>query len=148
MDRTRKMMFKKIIKTKQLEQEKSFFSIDLMKHESGFLYVEIDQEFKLTQKRASIKINPLILSDIIQTLQEFYEELPKNLDIHKKHITNEDQEIIVNRYLKGVSLVDIALQFDQNIDFIKMILRNKNIEITNNKYEYPRWKKYYRRKRK
>ena len=140
---------KTILETTQLEFDKSDFLIDLVEHENGQLYVEIVQTILNTNKKPeTIKINPSVLSDIIKVLQNYQAKLPKESKLEIKHITEIDQEKIQQNYLKGVSIKDLAMQFDQKPELIEMILRNKGIEIVENKLPKPKfWRKNYKRKR-
>ena len=143
---------KTILETTQLEFDKSDFLIDLVEHDNGQLYVEIVQTILNTNKKAeTIKINPSVLSDIIKVLQNYQAKLPKESKLEIKHITEIDQEKIQQNYLKGVSIKDLAMQFDQKPELIEMILRNKGIEIVENKLPKPKfWRnnKNLKRKRK
>ncbi|MDO3694733.1 hypothetical protein QVZ41_07755 [Wenyingzhuangia sp. chi5] len=140
---------KKILETTQLEFDKSDFLIDLVKHDNGQLYIEIVQTILNTEKKSeSIKINPSVLSDILKVLQNYQTKLPKESISEIKHITEFDQKKIQERYLKGVSIKDLALQFDQTHELIEMILRNRGIEIVENKIpKYRYYKKNYKLKR-
>lgn len=134
---------KTILETTQLEFDKSDFLIDLIEHDNGQLYVEIVQTILYSNKKAdSIKINSSVLSDIIKVLQNYYAKLPENSKLDIKHITELDQKKIQERYLKGVSIKDLAMQFDQTSELIEMILRNKGIEIVGNRFSKPKfWRK-------
>jgi hypothetical protein len=134
---------KKIIETTQLEFNKSVFLIDLIKHDSGLLYIEILQTiFEDVNQAHSIKINPVILSDIIKVLQNYHAIIAKNTDVYSKHLTEDIQQKIQDRYLRGVSIKDLVLQFDQSKELIEMVLRNKGIQIDTIKIPQPRyWKK-------
>ncbi len=135
---------KTILETTQLEFDKSDFLIDLVQHDNNQLYIEIVQTIiDSNEKAESIKINPTVLSDIIKILQNYQAKLPKNSDFENKHITEIDQEKIQERYLKGVSIKDLATQFDQSRDLIEMILRNRGIEIVSN--ELPKTKFWYKK---
>jgi len=140
---------KTILETTQLEFDKSDFLIDLVKHDNGQLYIEIVQTILNTKNKSeSIKINPSVLSDILKVLQNYQAKLPKESISVIKHITELDQNKIQERYLKGVSIEDIALQFDQTHELIEMILRNRGVEIVENKIPKSRYyKKNYKRKR-
>lgn len=140
---------KTIIETTQLEFDKSDFLIDLVKHDNGLLYIEITQNIiDSKNEKNSIKINPTVLSDIIKVLQNYQAKFPKKPDLKNKHITDLEQQKIQERYLKGVSIKDLAMQFDQTSELIEMILRNKGIEIVENELPKPKfWKKNYTRKR-
>ena len=137
---------KEIIETTQLEFDKSAFLIDLVKHESGSLYIEIVQTINNNSKDGqTIKINPSVLSDFIKILQNYEAKIPGKIDHHTKHITEEDKQKIQDRYLIGVSLKDLALQFDQSEELIEMVLRNRGIQIISN--EIPkviRWRGWKR----
>jgi predicted RND superfamily exporter protein len=144
---------KTILETTQLEFDKSDFLIDLVEHENGQLYIEIVQTILDTNKKAeSIKINPSVLSDIIKVLQNYQAKLPKESKLEIKHITENDQEKIQSSYLKGVSIKDLAMRFEQTPELIEMILRNKGIEIVENTLPKPKFwrnnKNWKKRKRK
>ncbi|MEN8857088.1 MAG: hypothetical protein ABF260_03385 [Flavobacteriaceae bacterium] len=143
---------KTILETTQLEFDKSDFLIDLVEHDNGQLYVEIVQTILNSNEKAeTIKINPSVLSDIIKVLQNYQAKLPKESKLEIKHITEIDQEKIQKNYLKGVSIKDLAMQSDQKPELIEMILRNKGIEIVENKLPKPEFRrnnKNWKRKRK
>lgn len=44
-------------------------------------------------------------------------------------MTDEEQQKIQARYLKGISTQDLAMQFNQPEEVIEMVLRNKEIYI-------------------
>jgi len=140
---------KTILETTLLEFDKSDFLIDLVKHENGLLYIEIIQSIIDSNiEKSSIKINPIGLSDIIKVLQNYQGKIPNQTDLKNKQITDLEQEKIQERYLKGITVRDLAMQFDQTIELIEMILRNKGIEIVGN--ELPKQKfsrKSYQRKK-
>lgn len=131
---------KTILETTQLEFDKSDFLIDLVEHENGQLYIEIVQTILNTSKKAeSIKINPSVLSDIIKVLQNYQIKLPKESKLKIKHITEIDQEKIQSSYLKGVTIMDLAMRFEQTFELIEMVLRNKGIEIVENTLPKPKF---------
>lgn len=134
---------KTIIETTQLEFDKSDFLIDLVKHDNGKLYVEIVQTILDSNKKSeSIKINPSVLTDIIKVLQSYQTRLPQKSELDIKHITEIDQQKIQSNYLKGVTIKDLAMQFDQETELIEMILRNKGIEIVENTLPKPKFWRY------
>jgi hypothetical protein len=135
-----------IIETKQLEFDKSTFLLDLVKHSNGNLYVEIIQTINNNETvQSSIKINPSVLSDIIQVLQYYESKTRKRKNIESDYLTKDENKKIIDRYLKGVSIKDLSLQFDKSEDLIEMILRNKEIKIVSQ--EIPK-KKYWRKRKK
>lgn len=135
----------KIIETTHLEFSKSAFLIDLIKHDNGKFYIEILQSIDAGNKsEQSIKINPSIAEDIIGVLYDYLNQIPKDQIQLRDYLTESNQQEIKRRYLKGVNILDLAIQFDQTEDDIKSILRNKKIPIVSNKP----FKKSYWRKRK
>ncbi len=131
---------KEILETTQLEFTKSAFLIDLVKHDSGSLYVEIVQTIYESQKGGqSIKINSSILTDIIQVLQNYHAKMPDKTTTNSIHLTETDKQKIQDRYLKGISVKDLALQLDQSDELIEMVLRNKGIQIVSNQAPKPIW---------
>lgn len=138
---------KEILETTQLEYGKSSFLIDLVQHKKGVLYIEILQSINSFQpQQHQIKINPSILSEIIKTLQNYQAKIPKEQIQIQKDLTDEDQEKIISYYLKGVSIKDLAIQFDQTEELLKMVLRNKNITVISDvkpkkRYWKRKWKK-------
>ncbi|CAZ97533.1 MULTISPECIES: hypothetical protein [Zobellia] len=140
---------KTILETTQLEFDKSNFLIDLVEHSNGRLYIEIVQTILNTNKKSkTLKINPSVLSDIIKVLQNYQAKLQKESNPELKYITESDQEKIQQNYLKGVSIKDLAMLFDQKPELIEMILRNKGIEIVENTMPKPKfWRNYKNRKK-
>ena len=131
------MIMKEILETIQLSNNKSSYLIELIGHDSGVKYVKI--EHILGQERSTININPKNLTDIIVVLNNYKTKIDRNLTLVKNNdekIPNEIKEkadLIQNRYLKGVSIKDLAMQFDCEENLILMILENREIEIVSNK---------------
>ena len=121
-----------IIKTTLLEYDKSSFLIDLVKHKGGAVYIKITQTIQQKSGiplQTELKINPSLLDDILEVLSAYEREIPaKQLD-RKGALTKENKKSIENRYLKGVSIKDIALQFNCAKELIEQILTNRNIVI-------------------
>lgn len=140
---------KEIIETIQLEYDKSNFLIDLARHTNGKLYIEILQTIQTKDEKGiqhQIKINPSVLSDIIEVLQNYLEIVPKHQLRTQQSLLKNDKEEIQGRYLKGVSMEDLAIQFDCPKNLIENVLRNRGIAIVSNKIPKP--KRWFRRKRK
>lgn|SRR5690554_737119 len=149
---------KTVIETTQLEFDKSDFLIDLVKHDNGKLYIEIIQTILDSNKKPeSIKINPTVLLDIIKVLQNYQAKLPQKSELELKHITEIDQQKIQNNYLKGVTIKDLAMQFDQetelnrndykkqrNRNCRKHIAQTKILETQNEQKKTKTIKKYER----
>ncbi len=119
-----------ILKTKLLEFDKSAFLIDLVRHKNGQLYVAVTQTISKGQKyHQAIKINPSVLPELIETLKKFQQEIDYKPPKQPDHFSGADKEKIRERYLKGVPIKDLALQFDKPENLIEQVLRNMEIEI-------------------
>lgn len=139
-----------IIKTTLLEYEKSAFLVDLVKHSNGKLYVMINQtiqEEEMLNKR-TVKFNPSIITDIISVLSSYQffitskQIIKKSVRLNSRYLTEPKKAAIQTRYLKGISIEDLAMQFDCKPGLIEEVLYNNGIEIVNNKLPKS---KYYRR---
>lgn len=124
---------KEILKTTQLEFDKSSFLIDLIELNTEKIYIEITQTINAEKKDVQIiKINPTILSDILDVLQKYQSDISDRNIARKLILTEKEQTKIQDRYLKGVSINELAIQFEETEENIEMILRNKGIEIESN----------------
>ncbi|TAF76119.1 MAG: hypothetical protein EAZ53_04250 [Bacteroidetes bacterium] len=123
-----------IIKSIMLEYEKSSFLIDLIKHESGYKFVKITQKIYESKITNELNINPTILTDLISVLEQFKNEI-ENISQQNSlsYFSDQRQKSIIDRYLKGVTIEDLALQFDCSVEIINQILYNKGIKIVDNK---------------
>ena len=137
------------LQTTLLEYDKSTFLLDLVKHSNGILYVSVQQTIHLDKDKSEIhkiKINPTILPDIIEVLNQYRGKLPINKITVRNYFSTERIQEIIKRYLKGgVKIKHLALQFDCSEEIIEQILRNKGIEIMNN--DISKRVKFWRRKR-
>lgn len=137
---------KKILETKQLEFNKSTFIIDLVQHSNGSSYIEILQRIHHQSSDGQrIKINPSVVMDIINVLLEYQEKIPKKQLNEVLHFTEQDKKNIQDRYLKGISAKELAMQFDTTKAIIEMILRNQRIVVMSD--VVPDKKKYWRKRR-
>src|SRR5690606_4094280 len=120
---------KNVIETTLLEFDKSNFIIQLVEMNFGTPYIEINQTINAENSVVSLKLNPAVVSDIIKVLQNYYAKIDQKYTGLRTFISDDDQQKMVKRYLKGDSIQDLALQFDQSPELIEMILRNKNIVV-------------------
>jgi hypothetical protein len=121
---------KKILVTKQLEFDKSTLLIDLIKLDSGSVYIEILQRIHdEILPGQTIKINPSILMDIVDVLLAYHEKVPKKQVEGFLHFTESDKKNLQARYLKGVAIPDLAMQYGASEPIIEMILRNRGIVV-------------------
>jgi len=88
---------KEILETTHLEFDKSSFLIDLAKHDTGILYIEITQMVNEKNTSHVIKINPIILTDVLRVLQNYQEKISHLDKIQSKYLTGEDHEKIQSR---------------------------------------------------
>ena len=133
-----------ILKSTLLEYEKSAFIIELVEHNSGNQYIKIQQTIsdENSEKLRAIKLNPALLADFIKVLATYQGIIPDTYtpqfaileDITKsKYLSIEQQSEVRRRYLIGVSIADLSLQFDCSESLILNILTSAGIEIVSNK---------------
>lgn len=119
-----------ILKTKILEFDKSIFIIDLVKSYSGKQYIKLKQNYLENNSFQEIKINDFVLKNIIVELQNLQKLINEpSFKVHKINLEVSQQKEIVNRYLKGIKLKDLELQFDCKKEDILKILRLYEIVI-------------------
>jgi len=136
-----------IIDTVLLEYGKSTFILELVKYQNNIKYVQIQQIIHNQENDGIInklKINASILSDIIEVLSNYQKELAKQPNIDVTYFSEERKKEIIKRYFKGVSIPDLALQFDCSNNIIEQIIRNQGIEIIDNKR--PKAQKYFKKR--
>ena len=93
--------------------DKSFFYINFMKPVSGENYVTVEQTMANNYRKQKIKIKVPDLPAIISTLQAYQNDMVNSdSDICNNFLSVEQQELVIGRYLKGISVDDLALQFD------------------------------------
>lgn len=139
-----------IIQTTLIEFDKSSFLIDLIKHDSGKLYIEIQQTIHIGKdnwERQRIKINPSILDDILIILNNYRKKLSIEKKNSKSYFSEEKKKEIITRYLKGIDIEDLALQFNCSKNIIEQVINNAGLEVVSNKLP-PKRKKFrkYRRR--
>ena len=139
---------KTILETTQLEFDNNDYLVDLVKLDNDRFFIEIEQTIFDKNIKRKIKIDSSILSDLIKVLQNYHAKLPKESKFEIKHLTDVDQEKIVQSYLKGVTIKNLAMQYGQDVALIEMILRNKDLEIVENTLPKQKfWRNNKRRKR-
>ena len=134
-----------ILLTKFLEYEKSTFLIDLVKIENQKYFIQLAQTIRQPDKVPTtniLKINQIVLKEIINTLNTFQESIEEMLNHSTENdgasyfLSEKNKTEIQNRYLRGVSIAELAVQFDCNENLLEQILRNKDIAIVNQKIPY------------
>jgi hypothetical protein len=122
------------LKSTLLEFEKSSTYINFIKPFSGENYIAVEQTMVNNNITQKIKINISDLPQIISSLQMYQKELSDpDSDICKNFLSKEKQQSVVKRCLKGISIPDLALQFNCTIETISSILSRNEIEMENEK---------------
>jgi hypothetical protein len=153
-----------ILKTTLLEYKNCTFIIDLVRHSGGKTYIRLEQRIHddVTNRRSTIKINPLVLKDLQQVLDAYQKliptgqenspnkRFPSDISTHNfdaKGLTQKDKLAIKQRHLKGVSIQDLTLQFNCKADLIKHVLHSQHIVIEDNTPAKSRYYKKFRKKK-
>jgi hypothetical protein len=119
----------KLVRSNKLQFEKSNYFIQIYKQENDYEYIKIIQNIGNDIKN-SILINPNNLDEIIDTLIRFREEITLNQTIDDKYfIKEEDKKVIINTFLKGITIKDLSLQFRYKEAAIRELLVKNDIEI-------------------
>ena len=134
-----------ILKTTLIEFEDSSFIIDLVQNDNNEQFIQIFQTIQneSIHKKPEIKMNLSHLGELLEVLSSYQALMTKE----KLPFKNSNRLAIQNRYLRGVSIADLAVQFDCKPELIKQILRDGNIEIVD--YKIPRsYHRKFKRKKK
>lgn len=67
------------------------------------------------------------------------------MDHSALYFSDQKQQSLIERYFKGITIEDLALQFNCSIKIIHQILFNKGIPIVDTKM--PKWDRNFRYKR-
>ena len=122
---------KTILATKQIETGAKSYIVDLLTNEKSSYWVEIIQNQEALENCSRIIIDQNVLSETIKTLQDFYSKLELVFKNDKVHVGVTEKNRIIQYYLKGVSIKNLALQFGVPSLLIEQILRNNDIPIVN-----------------
>lgn len=142
----------KVINTFFIDGGKSTYTITCHQTNSNKRYVSILQVIHNAngneESRQVIKIADQFIMKFIDTLIQTRSRNEKVLMI-TKNIKYNNTDKIISRYLKGVNINDLALQFDCKESLIKDILITNNIEVVENQLKPPKplFRNRYKRKR-
>lgn len=133
-----------ILDTITLEYEKSIFIVDLMKHETGEVYVSVTQTIIESQQKQKLKINKDAIVDITFALQHFNKKIFTNKTrTSESYFTDEKIKSIIQLYMKGLTFESLALAFNCTAKMIKEIIANERIELVDNSFPKEK-KKFFR----
>jgi len=121
------------LKSTLLNFDKSFIYINFMRSSSGDTYISVEQTMANNYRKQRIKIDLAALKQIIDTLQYEKELTDLNSDICKNYLSKEKKQLVIQRHFKGISIPNLALQFDCTIQTIEAILSSYEIESENQK---------------
>jgi hypothetical protein len=129
-----------IVSTRLLEYNNSTFLIDMVEHSFGEKHVRIIQTIQQKnqkQLRHEINISSELLPDFIYALVSYSKDVcpdkPVTVKMKPKDLVSMVSEVekneIQKRYLKGISIQDLCLQFEMKKSFIIQILQSRGVEI-------------------
>jgi rRNA-processing protein FCF1 len=120
-----------LLKSIVVEHKKSTFFVEMLEHKSGQKYVALEQIVLIdneNHRSEKIRINPVVLDQIIEALTELRDEL-SSPNKKERVFSVKIQREIVRRYLKGVEISDLLLQFGGSESAIIKVLKKHKIEI-------------------
>lgn len=118
-----------LVRSKKLQFKKSNLFIQIYKQDTGIEYIKVIQNIG-NDLKTSILINPNNLDGIIETLIDFREEIALNQKIiDLNSIKEEDKQIIIKTFLKGITIKDLSLQFRYQENLIRDLLVKNDIVI-------------------
>jgi hypothetical protein len=138
----------KIIKTVPIKQNKSFFLFDVIQSKGKKKFIKITQSIENEDTNYQLKINPTILPQIITILQQLEKEIIDTKNSKSQFLFPiEKQKSVIDRYFIGLTIKELALQFNCKEKIIEQILFNNEIEIVDNKLPKTRRKFGFRKKK-
>lgn len=118
----------KILKSTYLDYEKSSFLLEMIEQNEKLKYISIKQIFKEENKTQTIKVNPKAIDDILYVLGKYSKSIsPDNKN--QSFFSEENQKKLIKRYLNGITIRDLSIQFNIDEDSIRNILTDNDIEI-------------------
>jgi len=113
----------------KLNFENSSIMMVLAEYSTGVIQVEINQTLSKNGKSQQLILTPPTIKRSIEALEEYqkliYTLIPKKGKLFQNHIKIEE------RYLRGVSIPDLAMQFEKPEEAIKNLLISRGIQIVN-----------------
>lgn len=129
------------IQSTPLHFDKSMFFVDLVKHGNQKLYIEITQN--LNGKSNTIKLNPNVITEVFEVVSSYQKFINGPDKSGFNYLSDIDQIKLKRRYLKGIPMDDLSMQFSQPRKVLEEILRSHGLEIVSHK---PPKKIYYKYK--
>lgn len=118
----------KILKSTYLDYEKSSFLLEMVEQNEKLKYISIKQIFKEENKTQTIKINPKAIDDILYVIGKYSKSInPDNKN--QSFFAEENQKKLIKRYLNGITIRDLSIQFNIDEESIRNILSDNDIEI-------------------
>lgn len=137
-----------IIESTLLEYKKSTFLIDLLQRNSGLKYVTIKQIIEGQDESNVLKIDSTALKDLIYILESYLKRIAASTVVSENSYFSEiKQQSMIERYMKGVNIADLAMQFDCSKEIIELIIKSRDLPFVDNTMPKAIRKKYYRRRK-
>lgn len=130
-----KTILSEIIKDKKIE-----YTISIKNSMKKECFIEIREKNLDSNQIKKLNIDPLFEDNFIDTLTYFFQEIKNIRHFKSNKLTKEREKEICRRYLKGVEIVDLKLQFRLDEKIIKEVLHKHNIEIVNQSLSESGWK--------
>ena len=121
-----------ILIAEKIETDRSTYGIELIRTDSGYLYITIDQasySYLDDVKISKIQVRPENLQKLIDTLINLQTAIREN-GVKRRILEPEMKKEIIYRYLsKGMKIATLAVQYDCSVLEIEQMFRDENIAI-------------------
>ncbi len=119
-----------IVKVEKIETDRSTYSIELVRTDSGYLFISIGQasySYLDNVKISKIQVRPENLQKLIDTLINLQTVIRDN-GVKRRILKPEMKKEIINQYLsKGMKIAILAVQYDCSVLEIEQLFRDENI---------------------
>lgn len=127
------LFMKKIISSRSINCKKNTYLIDLVELASETYSIHLLQT-PTDAPQYKISISPEVLPDLINQLSAFQQRIA---NLTKKQSASrpstEEKKSLISRYLKGVTIEDLALQFNCSVSRINQVIQEDGKAIVDNR---------------
>jgi hypothetical protein len=123
-----------ILETKLFFFRDEEIQLQFVRRDNGSHYAQFKSKSRLDINYVNdFKIEGAIFSELIAVFQNFYAVVSQQEKVFEVHLTERQITKIVDSYMRGVTVNDLALQMGQTQALIEQVLLNRGLVVLNNK---------------